>query len=161
VSTGWSGDVTAFEFDGDGHPDLYVPSMQGHNQLYRNLGGGRFQNTERTVFPATPWGAMGVKVLDWNGDGLFDLFVTDMHTDMSSDLQPEDDRRKHDPKTMFPQRFLATDGNHVLGNALFTNEVRDVHGDVGSRKQETDGRRGRGVGDLNADGWPDISSPPG
>jgi hypothetical protein len=31
---------------------------------------------------------MGVKALDWNGDSLLDLFVTDMHTDMSSDLRP-------------------------------------------------------------------------
>lgn len=157
VHRAWSGDVTAFDFDGDGHPDLYVPAMQGHNQLYRNLGGGRFQNTERTVFPATPWGAMGVKVLDWNGDGLFDLFVTDMHTDMSSDLQPEDDRRKHDPKTMFPQRFLATDGNHVLGNALFTNEGQGRFTEMSDRANvETGWPWGPSVGDLNADGWPDI-----
>ncbi len=24
---------------------------------------------------------------------------------------------------MFPPRFLATDGNHILGNALFTNQA--------------------------------------
>jgi cytochrome oxidase Cu insertion factor (SCO1/SenC/PrrC family) len=153
----WSGEVTAFDFDGDGRPDLYVPAMQGHNQLYRNAGSGRFQNTERTVFPATPWGAMGVKVLDWNGDGLFDLFVTDMHTDMSSDLRPEDDRRKHDPKTMFPQRFLATDGNHILGNALFTNKGQGRFEEMSDRANaETGWPWGPSVGDLNADGWPDI-----
>ncbi len=153
----WSGEATAFDFDGDGRPDLYVPSMQGHNQLYRNLGHGKFENTQRTVFPATPWGAMGVKVLDWNGDGLFDLFVTDMHTDMSTDLQPEDDRRKHDPKTMFHPRFLATDGNHVLGNALFTNQGQGRFTEMSDAANVESGWPwGPSVGDLNADGWPDI-----
>src|SRR5205809_4929175 len=37
----------------------------------------------REYFPKTPWGAMGVKVFDFNGDGRLDLFVTDMHSDMS------------------------------------------------------------------------------
>ncbi|HUK34527.1 MAG TPA: FG-GAP-like repeat-containing protein [Vicinamibacterales bacterium] len=157
VHRAWSGDVTAFDFDGDGRPDVYVPAMQGHNQLYRNLGAGHFENTDRKVFPATPWGAMGVKVLDWNGDGLFDLFVTDMHTDMSSDLRPEDERRKHDPKTMFPPRFLATDGNHVLGNALFTNQGHGRFTETSdSANVETGWPWGPSVGDLNADGWPDI-----
>jgi cytochrome oxidase Cu insertion factor (SCO1/SenC/PrrC family) len=153
----WSGDATTFDFDDDGRPDLYVPSMQGHNQLYRNLGGGHFENTERKIFPATPWGAMGVKVLDWNGDGLFDLFVTDMHTDMSTDLRPEDERRKHDPKTMFTPRFLATDGNHILGNALFTNGGQGRFTETSDRANvETGWPWGPSVGDLNADGWPDI-----
>ncbi len=29
---------------------------------------------------------MGVKFFDFNNDGLLDLFVTDMHSDMSYDL---------------------------------------------------------------------------
>ena len=157
IHSAWSGEVTAFDYDGDGRPDLYVPAMQGHNSLWHNLGGGKFQNQSRQVFPATPWGAMGVKVLDWNGDGRFDLFVTDMHTDMASDLRPQDDKRKHDPATMFPLRFLATDGNHVLGNALFTNlgsaafkEQSDAAG------VETGWPWGPSAGDVNADGWPDL-----
>jgi hypothetical protein len=100
---------------------------------------------------------MGVQVLDWNGDGRPDLYVTDMHTDMSSDLKPEEDARKHDPKTFFPADFLGTDGHHVLGNALFTStgpltfvEESDKAG------VETGWPWGPSVGDLNADGWPDI-----
>jgi hypothetical protein len=34
---------------------------------------------------------MGAQVLDWNGDGRPDLYVTDMHTDMSSTCSREDD----------------------------------------------------------------------
>ena len=153
----WSGEATAFDYDADGRPDLFVTTMQGHSDIWRNAGAGRFENRGRQVFPATPWGAIGAKVFDWNGDGLQDLYVTDMHTDMSSDLRPEDERKKHDPKTMFPQRFLGTDGNHILGNALYTNlgggrfEDRSDAANV-----ETGWPWGPSVGDLNADGWPDI-----
>jgi len=157
VHSAWSGDATAFDSDADGRPDLYVASMQGHDELWYNLGGGRFQNRGRQDFPATPWGAMGVSVLDWNGDGLLDLFVTDMHTDMSSDLLLENERRKHDPKTMFPPRFLATDGNHILGNALFTNQGSGRFKEVSDAANvETGWPWGPSVGDLNADGWPDL-----
>jgi cytochrome oxidase Cu insertion factor (SCO1/SenC/PrrC family) len=160
VHSAWSGDATAFDDDADGRPDLYVLSMQGHDELWRNLGGGRFERRSREVFPRTPWGSMGVKVFDWNGDGRPDLFVTDMHTDMAGELRPEDERRKHDPATMFPPRFLGTDGRHVLGNALFTSagttgqpsyvEMSDA------ANAETGWPWGPSVGDLNADGWPDV-----
>jgi len=157
VHAAWSGDATAFDYDGDGRPDLYVAAMQGHDQVWYNLGGGRFENRGRRVFPATPWGTMGVKVFDWNGDGLFDLFVTDMHTDMSTDLLPEEERRKHDPKTFFPKRFLGTDGNHILGNALFTYQGGGRFTEVSdATNAETGWPWGPSVGDLNADGWPDV-----
>ena len=157
LHTAWSGDVTAFDSDGDGRPDLYVPSMQGHDEFWYNLGGGRFQNRGRRIFPATPWGSMGVKVLDWNGDGRFDLFVTDMHTDMASELKPEDEKRKHDPKTMFQARFLGTDGNHILGNALFTNKGAAMFVEESdAANAETGWPWGPSAGDLNADGWPDL-----
>jgi cytochrome oxidase Cu insertion factor (SCO1/SenC/PrrC family) len=157
VHSAWSGEATAFDYDADGRPDLYVTSMQGHDEVWNNLGGGRFQKRGRQVFPATPWGAMGVVALDWNGDGLLDLFVTDMHTDMSGDLLPEDESRKHDPKTMFPPRFLGTDGNHILGNALYTNQGGGRFKDLSDAANvETGWPWGPSAGDLNADGWPDL-----
>jgi hypothetical protein len=157
VHSAWSGDATPFDYDGDGRPDLYVPSMQGHDEVWYNLGHGRFENRGRQVFPATPWGSMGVKVFDWNGDGLQDLYVTDMHTDMSTDLRPEDERVKHDPRTMYNRRFMGTDGNHILGNALFTNQGGGRFTDrSGEANAETGWPWGPSVGDLNGDGWPDV-----
>ena len=157
VHAAWSGEATAFDADADGRTDLYVLSMQGHDEFWRNAGGGRFEKRSREVFPATPWGAMGAQVLDWNGDGRLDLYVTDMHTDMSSPLQPDEEPRKHDPKKFFPPDFLATDKRHVLGNALFTSmgalsftEESDTAG------AETGWPWGPSAGDLNADGWPDL-----
>jgi cytochrome oxidase Cu insertion factor (SCO1/SenC/PrrC family) len=153
----WSGDAIPFDDNADGRPDLYVLSMQGHDELWRNLGGGRFERQGRQIFPATPWGSMGAAVLDWNGDGRFDLFVTDMHTDMAGDLRPEDERRKHDWTRMFPPRFLGTDGNHVLGNALFTAEGGDRFAERSdAANAETGWPWGPSAADLNADGWTDL-----
>lgn len=153
----WSGEATAFDYDGDGRSDLYVASMQGHDELWVNRGGGRFERRSREIFPATPWGAMGVKALDWNGDGRLDLYVTDMHTDMSGELLPQDERKKHRPADMFPPRFLATDGRHVLGNALFTNRGGSRFDEMSdAANAETGWPWGPSAGDLNADGWPDL-----
>ena len=157
VHSAWSGEAAPFDYDEDGHTDLYVLSMQGHDELWRNQGDGHFEQVSRKVFPATPWGAMGAKVLDWNGDGHLDLYVTDMHTDMASELAPADDKKKHDLAKMFPPRFLATDGNHVLGNALFTARgagAFDERSDAAN--VETGWPWGPSAGDLNADGWPDL-----
>src|SRR5467141_4956277 len=40
---GWAGDVAVFDYDEDGFLDLFVPSMVGRGQLYRNTGHGTFR----------------------------------------------------------------------------------------------------------------------
>ena len=35
----------------DGWPDLYVLSMQGHDEYYENVGGKRFVKKSREIFP--------------------------------------------------------------------------------------------------------------
>ncbi len=78
---GWAGDAAAFDYNGDGRMDLFVTSMFGRCQLYRN-DGDRFTDVTLEVLGRTPWGAIGTKVLDLNNDGRLDLFVVDMHSDM-------------------------------------------------------------------------------
>src|SRR6059036_1767276 len=80
---GWSGDATFCDVNQDGYPDLYVLSMSGEDKYYENDHGKHFVERTATYFPKTPWGAMGVKFFDYNLDGLIDLFVTDMHSDMT------------------------------------------------------------------------------
>jgi hypothetical protein len=79
---GWAGDVAVFDYDDDGFLDVFVPSMFGRGQLYHNNHDGTFSDVTATTLGATPHGAIGAKVFDYDGDGRLDLFVVDMHSDM-------------------------------------------------------------------------------
>jgi len=79
---GWAGDAAVFDYDEDGLLDLFVPSMVGRGQLYHNSGHGTFRDVTSQTLGRTPYGAIGCKVFDYDGDGRLDLFVVDMHSDM-------------------------------------------------------------------------------
>src|SRR5271165_2314539 len=83
IYDGWSGDASFCDLNSDGWPDLYVLNMQGDNHYFENQQGKGFVDKTSTCFPKTPWGAMGIKFFDYNNDGLMDLFITDMHSDMT------------------------------------------------------------------------------
>ena len=162
IDKSWSGDAHVADFNEDGWPDLYVINMQGHDEYYENDQGQRFVKKSRQLFPATPWGAMGVGIFDQNNDGHMDVFVTDMHTDMW-DKEPfqkyiaEKEKAKVDPAKKMPQKYLATDGNHIWGNALFQNNgdgtFKEISDEAGA---ENYWPWGLSVGDLNADGFEDV-----
>ena len=73
------------DYDGDGLPDLYVTNSVPHwgklnekscGRLYRNLGGGRFEDvTAKTGIHACGLG-MGAFWVDLDGDGRLDLYLT-------------------------------------------------------------------------------------
>ena len=83
VYDGWSGDASFCDLNGDGWPDVYVLNMQGQNHYFENPQGKGFIDKTATYFPKTPFGAMGIKFFDYNNDGLMDLYITDMHSDMT------------------------------------------------------------------------------
>src|SRR2546425_13264914 len=66
---GWTGDAAVFDYDEDGFLDLFVPSMFGRGQLYRNSGHGTFTDVTAQTLGRTPYGAVGCKVFDYDGDG--------------------------------------------------------------------------------------------
>jgi hypothetical protein len=161
VDKSWSGDATILDANDDGRPDLYVVNMLGANHLWLNQGGKRFRDATAEYFPRTPWGAMGVKAFDYDGDGRLDLFVTDMHSDMWDNIPPENwpaESRKADSASprMPPGDFPDGKGAFIFGNALFANRGDrwvEVSDSVGA---ETYWPWGVSVDDLNADGWDDV-----
>ena len=151
----WTGDASAVDVNDDGWLDVYLVNMQGDDQYYENVGGTRFVRKSRQVFPKTSWGSMGIKVFDFNNDGRQDIFVTDMHSDMSETIGPEREKLKSNMK--WPVEFRGTGATSIWGNSLFLKEgpgkFREVSDEIGV---ENYCPWGPSVGDLNADGYDDI-----
>ena len=160
VDLSWTGDATAFDVNDDGFPDLYVLDMQGGDHLWLNEGGKRFRDATAKYFPKAPWGSMGAKVFDFDGDGRLDIFVTSMHPDMWVNIAPGDwaaEGRKADTSTVAGGMIPEGKDRFIFGNELFANRgggrFEEISDSVGV---ETYWPWGPSVDDLNADGWDDI-----
>ncbi len=156
--TGWSGDATFVDLNNDGYPDLYVPNMQGNNHFFINVNGDHFVDKTDQYFPRTPWGAMGVKFFDYNNDGLMDLYVTDMHSDMSTDISYDMYPQEKNKSIMaWPDSFLVGHEKSMFGNAFYKNLGNNKFAEVSDQLGlETYWPWGISVDDFNADGYDDI-----
>lgn len=63
------------DFDGDGHPDLYITNY-GPNRLYRNRGDGTFEDVTASTGTGDVGWSTGAVFFDYDGDGDLDLFVS-------------------------------------------------------------------------------------
>ena len=155
IDLSWTGDASPIDANGDGWLDLYVLSMQGHDEYYENNGGKGFLKKSRDVFPRTAWGAMGIKVFDFDNDGRFDVFVTDMHSDMSEDIGLDRERLK--ARMQWPESFVQSGNQSIYGNAFYRQteggEFEEVSDSVGA---ENYWPWGLTVADINADGFQDA-----
>jgi hypothetical protein len=150
----WSGDAAPIDVNEDGWPDLYVLSMQGNDDYYENQGGKRFVKKSRALFPKTSWGAMGIKPFDVDNDGHLDIYITDMHSDMSALVDPAHERMK---SAGYPPELLGAGANPIFGNSLFLNNGHGRFIEVSDRMNaENYWPWGLSVGDINADGYDDA-----
>jgi enediyne biosynthesis protein E4 len=157
---GWCGDATFTDLNHHGYPDLLVLNMGGLSHYYENVGGQKFVEKTKQYFPKTPYGTMGVKFFDFDNDGRMDLFLTDMHSDMFRNVEPEYEKKKSLPP---PEKLLgAPASSFIFGNAFYHNlgdgKFEEISDRVGV---ENYWPWGPSIGDLNADGWEDIFIPSG
>ena len=85
-SLGYGFGVRALDVEPDGDVDLYVANDSDANYVYRNEGDGTFQDVGMWAGAAfdengAAQAGMGVAAGDANGDGIFDLFVTNFSED--------------------------------------------------------------------------------
>ncbi len=155
MDTSWTGDASMIDVNDDGWLDLYLTNMEGDDQYYENEGGKRFVKKSRQIFPRTSWGAMGIKVFDYNNDGRLDLFITDMHSDMSDPVGPERDHLKSDMK--WPEDFRGSGKTSIWGNSFFRKDGPGKYTEVSDAiGVENYCPWGPSIGDLNADGFDDA-----
>jgi hypothetical protein len=176
---GWSGDVAVFDYNNDGRPDLLVTNMFGGSTLYRNNGNGTFTDVTREVLGRTSWGAMGCRAFDYNNDGLLDLFVVDMHSDMwmgvrydwPPELEEQIKRGAHkkylyisgpDPDVNWDETFKVRYDRVLFGNTLYRNLGHGKFEETSDRAGlETLWPWGVATGDFDNDGYEDVFIPSG
>lgn len=155
VVSSWSGDATFIDANNDGWPDIYELNMQGNDQYYENQAGQSFVRKSRELFPKTSWGAMGIKSFDWNNDGRMDIYITDMHSDMSIDVGPDKEHLKSEMQ--WNAAHLNSGGNSIFGNSFFENRGADGYAEISDAiGAENYWPWGLSVADLNADGYQDV-----
>jgi hypothetical protein len=124
--------VCAGDYDDDGDPDLFVANDSTPNFLFRNRGGGIFDEVALASGVAfnedgNAQACMGTDFADYDNDGRLDLIVTNFSRDT---------------------------------NTIYHNEGRGQFSDATTRTGQRDGypymKWGVGFVDFNNDGWKDL-----
>lgn len=141
--------VAVGDVDNDGRPDVYVTNF-GADQLYRNLGDGRFENaTERAGIDVQGHSASAT-FCDYDRDGWLDLFVT-RYLDFDPDMQCFDPAGRRD--------FCGPQSFDPVSSVLLRNSGDGRFEDV-SVASGIDAHPSTGLGvvceDVDDDGWPDF-----
>ncbi len=161
VRSGWGQGVCVGDYDNDGNDDIFV-SYWGENALYHNNGDGTFTDVSKKAGITTGGGRLprwntGCAFLDYDRDGLLDLFVANyIDFDMKNAPVPEGGT------CLYKGLKVACGPPGLKGgkNILFRNNgdgtFRDVSREAGILN--TPGTYGLGVlaADFDNDGWPDI-----
>ncbi len=132
------------DIDNDGRPDIFETAMFREGfPLYRNLGGGQFQDVSSTAgltastSRSTAW---GVGIFDFDNDGNKDLFTA------NADILDNAMELAHRPYAL-PNQVLRNKGGLTF---------EDVSASAGTSFSVPAAHRGAAFGDLNNDGKIDV-----
>jgi len=77
---GWTQAVSHLDFDGDGKQDIVVANDYGLNAIFRNKGGGKFENVAPELGMNRALHSMNVGTTDINRDGYPDIYISNIAT---------------------------------------------------------------------------------
>ncbi|MDX1547768.1 MAG: CRTAC1 family protein [Rhodothermales bacterium] len=139
------------DYDGDGHPDLYVLNW-GPNQLWRNNGDGTFTDVTAETGTGDPRLSAGAAALDYDRDGDLDLMVVNynrytLETDHPC-YAPSGKRDYCGPDAYPPEpdRLYRNAGDGTFEDVTFAVGMTAAYGPA----------LGVVATDANGDGWPDL-----
>lgn len=153
--------VAIGDYDNDGDPDIFLSAV-GADRLLRN-DDGKFTDVTDEAGVAGSDGAWGTSCgfLDYDNDGLLDLFVCNYVTwskenDLVQNFTLDGENRAYGPPKAFAGSFSYL--YHNDGGGKFT-DVSESAG-IQIRNEDTDVPLGKAMGvapvDVNGDGWIDL-----
>jgi Flp pilus assembly protein TadD/peroxiredoxin len=104
------------DYNGDGHPDLYVANDFGRSNLYRNNGNGTFTAVSGEAHVNDVGAGMSASWLDYNNDGKPDIYVSNMWSVAGSRVTEQ--AIFHEKDT---EEIRANYSQHMRGNWLYKN----------------------------------------
>jgi hypothetical protein len=142
-----SADALWFDYNNDGWLDLLLIRF-GHNQLFKNLGNGKFKDVTKESGIDRYMNAITAIAFDYDHDGYVDLFI-------GSYFQPINIFNPDTPR-FFPESFETA--NNGGGVTVFHNNHDGTFTDVSEKAgvKLSGWTRDIGHGDANNDGWDDI-----
>jgi hypothetical protein len=137
--------VDAADYDGDGHLDLVVTNFShDYNTLYENSGSGFFTDVSHLAGFAqggSSYLGWGVGFVDFDNDGLLDIFVANGH------VYPDIDGRGLGTTYLQRKQLFRN-----LGNKRFRNITDETGGGLLLKRSS----RGAAFGDYDNDGKIDV-----
>lgn len=118
ADVGWTLATTAFDYDNDGDQDLFLANDFGADTFYQNNGDGTFTDVSKVTDTADRGSGMNASITDVNGDGFFDLYVSniDMFSKNIKVVFPTDESTITNIDQKLQQSF-----QYLSGNKLFVN----------------------------------------